>query len=681
MTSIDAQERIAHLAAELRLHNHCYYILDEPTISDFEYDQLLRELQQLETDYPHLARTDSPTQIVGAAPSTTFNPVRHRLPMLSLQNAMDPSEFGEFDARVLRALEVDAVTYACEPKFDGLAIEIVYEHGELTVASTRGDGEVGEDVTANVRTIKAIPLELRATEHWPVPKLLEVRGEVYMPLGAFAAMNEKRQHRGEEPFKNPRNAAAGSLRQLDPAVSATRPLSFYAYALGSIDTAARAAMPSQIDVLKGLKAWRFPVYSNIQRVHGPQAVIQYWQDVLDSRAQLPLEVDGVVIKVDEHRLQVELGHVSRSPRWAIAMKFPPEQQKTRVNRIVLTVGRTGAVTPSADLAPVLVGGVTVSRATLHNEDEVRRKDVREGDWVIVQRAGDVIPEVVRVLTSERSGHERPFVMPTQCPECGHDIHRPSGEAVARCSNQTTCPAQVKEGIKHWASRRAMDIDGLGDKLVEQLVDEHIIENIADLYAISYSTLVTLERFAEKSASNLLAAIDTSKTQPLPRLIFGLGIRLVGAHVAEVLADEFGSIEALKAATIDQLTEVDEVGPKVAASVRTYFEDPDALHMLETLAARGVVFQTTQTPSPGDGSLDGPDLTGTVWVFTGALETVSRDEAGALVKAQGAKVTGSVSKNTTHVVAGPGAGSKLAKAEKLGIPVYSESEFVDLMGID
>lgn len=680
-----AQERVESLSQALRQHNHRYYVLDDPTIDDFEYDQLLRELQTLEVQFPRLARADSPTQRVGSAPSNAFSSVRHRLPMLSLGNAMDADELVEFDARIKRHLASQGapvtgdIEYVCEPKFDGLALELIYEEGSLVCAATRGDGVTGENVTANVRTIGAIPLRLEPFPGLTIPSILEVRGEVYMPLEAFHDMNRRRETAGEAAFKNPRNAAAGALRQLDSSVTAQRPLSFFAYALGVVEGLEGIDIRSQLHVLDVLRAWRMPVYSGIEAVTGPQTVIAYWENTLAKRAALDMAIDGVVVKVNDHTLQATLGDVSRSPRWAIAMKFPPEQQETRINDIIITVGRTGAMTPSADLAPVLVGGVTVSRATLHNEDEIRRKDVRKGDWVIVQRAGDVIPEVVRVLVDKRPPGTEPFVMPTECPECGHRAVRPEGEAVARCGNQTSCGAQLKQRIKHWASRIAMDVDGLGDKLVNQLVDVGLIKDIADLYTLTHSQLADLERLADKSATNLIEALEESKNRPLARLLFGLGIRLVGAHVAEVLADHYRGIEAMQEASLDSLEGVDEVGPKVAASVHDYFDDPAVQSLIERLVNGGVVFRTLDVAvSPPTGGID---LSGQIWVFTGSLEQFSRAEAGQLVKALGAKVTGSISAKTTVVVAGPGAGSKLTKAQELDVQVLSESEFVEMLGME
>ncbi|HIA04587.1 MAG TPA: NAD-dependent DNA ligase LigA [Myxococcales bacterium] len=677
-----AHQRVAELSDLLRSHNHRYYVLANPELSDFEYDQLLLELERLEAHFPQLLSVDSPSQKVGSPISTRFAPYTHRLPMLSLAKAMTSPEVLDFDQRILKQLdelvpEDGRVEYICEPKFDGLAVELIYENGLLVSGSTRGDGVTGEEITPNVKTIGAIPLSIRSDA--PCPGLLEVRGEVYMPLAGFARMNEQRQADGLELYKNPRNAASGSLRQLDSAITAKRPLSFYAYALGVVEGHHGAPVASHMAAMQWLKSMRFPVYSDWIRVlRGADALIDYWQELLNARPQLPMEIDGVVVKVNSYALQRTLGQVSRSPRWAVAVKFPPEQQHTRVNDILITVGRTGALTPSADLAPVLVGGVTVSRATLHNEDEIRRKDVRVGDWVVVQRAGDVIPEVVKVMTEKRSGAELPYCFPTHCPECGAVAIRPEGEAVKRCTNATSCPAQIREAIIHWASRDAMDIDGLGDKLVDQLINAGYIHTLADLYILTYEQLVKLDRFAHKSAQNLVDAIAVTRTKALPKLLFGLGIRLVGVHVAEVLANHFRNMDALRAATLEELQQIDAVGPKVAESVSHYFADPSVQQMLVQLNERGVLFEVMAEAPALSG--DGPDLSGTVWVFTGALEKNSRSDAGALVKALGAKVTGSVSKKTTYLVAGPGAGSKLTKAQDLGVEIMDEATFLKMINL-
>ena len=677
-----AAARVAELSDKLRLHNHRYYVLANPVISDFEYDQMLLELERLEARYPELLSPDSPSQKVGAPISSGFPSYTHRLPMLSLAKAMNAGDVLDFDQRILKQLDELApsdgqVEYICEPKFDGLAVEVVYEKGLLVSASTRGDGVTGEEITANVKTIGAIPLSIRGTA--PCPDLLEVRGEVFMPLAGFSRMNDRRASQGLELYKNPRNAASGSLRQLDSSITSKRPLSFYAYALGVVEGHQSAPVASHMDAMKWLKTLRFPVFSDwIQVVRGSAALVSYWEKLLNARAGLPMEIDGVVVKINSYNLQRELGQVSRSPRWAVAVKFPPEQKHTRINDIIITVGRTGALTPSADLAPVLVGGVTVSRATLHNEDEIRRKDVRVGDWVVIQRAGDVIPEVVRVLLDKRDGSEQPFEFPTHCPECESLAVRPAGEAVKRCTNATSCPAQIREAIIHWASRDAMDIDGLGDKLVDQLISAGYISTLADLYTLTYPQLIALDRFAHKSAQNLLDAIDATRSKPLPKLLFGLGIRLVGAHVAEVLANHFRDMESLRTADLEALQQVDEIGPKVADSLRDYFSDPNVVLLLEQLTERGVIF--VPMPDAPAASADGPDLSGTVWVFTGSLEQYSRSEAASVVKGLGAKVTGSVSSKTTYLVAGPGAGSKLTKAQGLGIEIMDESEFLKMMNL-
>ena len=683
MTPIEAAARVADLSAQLQRHNHAYYVLDAPEIDDFEYDELFRELQRLEAEFPLLARPDSPTQRVGAAPSEKFEPYTHRRPMLSLANAMEPEAVLEFDERLKRHLGEDAppvIDYVCEPKFDGLAMELVYEDGLLTVGGTRGDGTTGENVTHNVRTIRDIPLSLVGTPDFPVPPLLEVRGEVYMRKGDFDTLNERRVAAGEEAYKNPRNVAAGSLRQLDSKITARRALRFFGYGLGEVEGYAGKPLQTQTDVLSALRAWGFQISEDVQVRPGPAEVIAYFEKILGRRRDLPMEIDGVVVKVDNHELQDKLGAVSRSPRWAIAMKFPPEQRETVVREILLTVGRTGAVTPSADLEPVFVGGVTVTRATLHNEDEIRRKDVRAGDHVIVQRAGDVIPEVVRVLTHKRTGAEQEFVMPERCPVCNSPIERPEGEAVARCSNLIDCPAQVKERIRHWCRRGAMDVDGIGDKLVDTLVQVEYVRTVADLYSLTFEQLVDLERLGEKSANNLLAGLAASRTRPLSKFLFGLGIRLVGAHVAEVLADQFHTLQTLMAATIEELEAVNEVGPKVAASVRAYFDDEGAQALIQALLDGGVVPEAVEAPER-DADAGGPDLSGTTWVFTGKLEKMTRDEAGERVKQLGAKVAGSVSKNTTFLVAGPGAGSKLRKATELGVEVMDEDAFVARVNLE
>jgi len=684
LTPLEASAKIVALSERLRHHNRLYYLEGAPEISDFEYDALFRELSALEAAFPELLRPDSPTQRVGAAPSEKFEPYRHRRPMLSLANAMEPEALLEFDARTKRHLGDKApatIEYLCEPKFDGLAMELVYQDGLLVVGATRGDGTTGENVTSNVRTIRNVPLSLKDAPGYPVPPLLEVRGEVLMLKADFEAVNRRREKAGEEPFKNPRNCAAGSLRQLDPRETARRPLTFFGYALGTVEGYTGSPLTTQRAVLDAFAAWGFRIFDDIPLRAGPAEAIAHFERMAERRHTLPMEIDGVVVKVNDQALQERLGAVSRSPRWAIAMKFPPEQRETVVRDILVTVGRTGALTPSADLEPVLVGGVTVSRATLHNEDEVHRKDVRIGDHVIVQRAGDVIPEVVRVVLEKRPENTKAFEMPTACPACDGPVARPKGEAVARCQNPVDCPAQVKERIIHWCRRTTMDVDGIGDKLVSVFVEHKYVRSVADLYRLRFEQLVDLDRLAEKSATNLLEAIAASKRRPLSRFLFALGIRLVGAHVAEVLADHFHTLEALSVAPKEALEAVDEVGPKVAESVRAFFDDPKAQTLLTDLATLGVVPEPVAAPEIAEREADdAADLTGTTWVFTGKLERMSRGEAGALVKARGAKVTGSVSKKTDVVVAGPGAGSKLRKAESLGLSVLDEAEFCAKMGV-
>ncbi|MEC8025833.1 MAG: NAD-dependent DNA ligase LigA [Myxococcota bacterium] len=677
------KKRAQELRTLLQRHNYRYYVLNEPEVDDFVYDELFRELERLEEAHPVLRTPTSPTQRVGSPISSEFTAYTHRMPMLSLQNAMEPESLIDFDARIRRQLPTlepeSPLQYVAEPKFDGLALELVYENGELTVGSTRGNGAVGENITPNVRTIRSIPLNLESTKR-PVPKLLEVRGEVYMRKDDFLRLNERRDAQGLPTYQNPRNTAAGSLRQLDSSITAKRPLRFFAYAMGTLEGYEGPVIQTQLDVLDALRDWKFPVFRDIAAHNGPGLVIDYWQHMLDTRHDLPMEIDGVVVKVNKLDLQNQLGQVSRSPRWAIAMKFPPEQKTTVVRDITITVGRTGALTPSAVLAPVLVGGVTVTKATLHNEDEIRRKDIRIGDHVLVQRAGDVIPEVVKVIVEKRSGDLIPFVMPTVCPACGTPAVRPHGEAVARCGNLVNCPAQIRQGIIHWCSRGALDIDGLGEKLVDQFVTVGYVQTVADLYRLTHAQLTDLERIGDKTAQNLLDAIEESRTRPLHRALFGLGIRLVGAHVAEVLASHFCTIERIATATYDELISVHEIGDKVAQSIRTYFSDPKVIELLEKLRQDRFVFEEIDNTAPTD-AIKGKDLTGTTWVFTGALERFTRDEAAAMVKGLGGKASGSVSKKTSVVVAGPGAGSKLAKAEALGVTVMTEAEFVDHLGID
>ena len=653
---------------QIHYHDYRYYVLDDPEISDAEYDRLFRELEQLEEQYPELVTADSPTQRVGGKPADKFETVEHRQPMLSLENAFSEGEAREFEARLQRFLRrEEGFEYVVEPKMDGVAVNLVYENGHLTIGATRGDGFRGENVTQNLKTVKTIPLVLQ-TDKVPAPSLLEVRGEVYIELEEFKKLNADREAQGEPAFANPRNAAAGSLRQLDPAVTASRPLKMYCYGVGEI---AGREFASHWEVLQTLKDWGLRVNPLIDRCPGIDSAIAYHHRLEGQRHGLPYEIDGVVIKVDSLELQARLGVKTRSPRWALAYKFAATQATTRVLKIIVQVGRTGAVTPTAIMEPVEVGGVTVSRATLHNEAEVARKDVREGDWVLIQRAGDVIPEVVKVITSKRTGREQPFKMPDRCPVCDTPLVRPQGEAVTRCPNPD-CAAQLKRSIRHYAGKGAMDMDGLGEKIVEQLVESGLVQDVADLYRLQVDDLVPLERFAEKSAQNIVAAIGRSKTPSLGRFIYALGIRFVGEATANVLAQHFQTLEALQEATEEELLQVEGVGPQVAGSIREYFQNPKNRALLQKLLAAGVHPQSQKEPQAAP-------LAGKTFVFTGGLAKFSREEAKTLVTAQGGKVASSVSARTDYVVVGQEPGSKYAKAKELGLSILDEAGFEDLVG--
>ena len=667
----EAQAELERLRREIEHHNYLYYVKDAPEITDAEYDRLFRRLLELEAQFPDLVTPDSPSHRVGAPPADEFRPVPHRVPMLSLQNAMDEAEMREFEVRLKRFLGRDEpIAYLIEPKFDGLSAELVYEDGVFVTGSTRGDGFTGEDVTANLRTIRSIPLRLRGAER-PVPRRVEVRGEVILPIARFEELNREREARGEPPFANPRNAAAGSVRQLDPTITASRPLDFYAYAIGTADG---FEVSSQAELLQALRAFGFKVSDLSRRVVGVQAVLEEYRKMLALRDSLPFEVDGTVVKVDSFALQRELGEVSRSPRWAIAFKFPPRREVTRIEQIVVQVGRTGVLTPVAILSPVRIGGVTVRRATLHNEDEIARKGVMERDWVSVQRAGDVIPEVVEVLVHRRDGSERPFRMPDRCPACGGPVVREEGEAARRCVS-ASCPAQRKEHLLHFASKRAMDIEHLGEKLAEQLVDRNLVRDVADLYSLRLEQLLALDRMAEKSAQNVLDAIERSKGRPLAAVLFALGIRQVGEALARDLANHFRSIEALQQASEQELSEVEGVGPVVAQGIRDFFENPANREVIRRLREAGVTMQHTAT------TVENPRIAGRTFVFTGTLQRLTRERAEALVRAHGGKTASSVSKKTNYVVAGAEAGSKLAKARDLGVPVLTEDEFFSMIGGD
>jgi DNA ligase (NAD+) len=662
-------EQAAALRAQLEQHNHSYYVLDQPTVSDAEYDRLFRELQALELAFPELLRPDSPTQRVGGAPLAAFNEVRHATPMLSLNNAFEQEEVEAFDRRVAEALGSPLIEYATEPKYDGLAVSLVYENGLLVSGATRGDGTTGEDVTTNLRTVRSIPLRLHGRH---APASLEVRGEVLMLKADFARLNERQAQLGEKIFANPRNAAAGSLRQLDPRITATRPLTFYAY---GTDVAASGLYTRHSETLDALTQWGFPVTRERRVVIGSAGVLAYFADIGARRSQLPFDIDGVVYKVNLLAAQNTLGFVSRAPRFALAHKFPAEEAETVIEAIEILVGRTGALTPVARLAPVLVGGVTVTNATLHNEDEVRRKDVHIGDTVVVRRAGDVIPEVVRVVAEKRGADAQPFIMPLQCPVCGSDTSKAEDEVIARCTAGLYCPAQRKQALLHFASRRAIEIEGLGDKLVDQLVDRQLVHTPADLYRLTRETLAGLERMAEKSATNLLAAIEKSKQTTLARFIFALGIRTVGESTAQDLARYFGNIDAVMGADNTALQQVPDIGPVVAHSIAGFFGEPHNRSVVQALLDAGVRFEQAAALA-----LDTAGAAyGKTFVLTGALPTLSRDAATQRIRDCGGKVTGSVSKKSDFVVCGADPGSKQVKAVELGIAILDEAGLLNLLG--
>ena len=658
--------RIARLRAQIEQHNHRYYVLDDPNISDAEYDQLFRELQALEAQHPELITPDTPTLRVGGTPLKIFREVQHRTPMLSLNNAFSEAEVRAFDARIREALGVDEVEYAVELKFDGLAVTLTYLDGVFVQGATRGDGSVGEDVTENLRTVRDIPLRLNE----PVAEL-EVRGEVLMFNRDFELLNEAQRARGEKEFVNPRNAAAGSLRQLDSRITAARRLSFFAYGMGRC---AGIELPgehhSQMALLQRLGV---AVAHQRRLVRGASGLLDYFADMGRIRAELPFAIDGVVYKVNDTALQQQLGYVSRAPRFAIAHKFPAEEASTTLLAIEIQVGRTGALTPVARLAPVFVGGVTVTNATLHNEDEIRRKDVRINDVVVVRRAGDVIPEVARVVLEHRPADTRAFVMPSVCPVCGSHVAKAEDEAVSRCTGGLFCPAQRKQALLHFAGRRAMNIDGLGDKLVEQLVDANLVRTPADLYRLGLLAVIELERMGEKSAVNLLAAIEHSKQTTLARFIFALGIRNVGETTAKDLAQHYGSLDKLLAADEADLLQVRDVGPVVAHSIRDFLQEMHNREVIEQLRACGVAWQEHEMRVA-----TGLPLSGKTFVLTGTFSSLSRDAAKEKLEALGAKVSGSVSKKTDYVLAGTEAGSKLDKARELGVTILDEAQFMALL---
>jgi DNA ligase (NAD+) len=661
--SAHARARILH--AELHEHNYRYYSRDDPLIPDAEYDQLLRELQSLEAKHPELVTPDSPTQRVGAAPLKAFGEVHHEVRMLSLDNAFSDDELNDFDRRVCDRLETGQVEYAAEPKLDGLAISLLYQEGTLVRAATRGDGVSGEDVTQNVRTLASVPLKLSGRS---IPEILEVRGEVYISHAGFEALNQQASDEGQKLFVNPRNAAAGSLRQLDPAITARRPLEMFCYGVGKVTGGTLAT--THTDILSQLQGWRLRVYEDVQRVSGVSGCIAYYKRYEQLRQTLPFEIDGVVFKVNHLEQQSSLGFVARAPRWAIARKFPAQERETRVLDIDVQVGRTGALTPVARLEPVFVGGVTVTNATLHNEEEARRKDVRKGDAVIVRRAGDVIPEVVRVIKDKRRRGARKFLLPTTCPVCQSHVVRVEGEAVVRCSGGLFCPAQRKESIKHFASRRALDVEGLGDKLVEQLVDSGLVSHVSDLYNLTVDDLAGLDRMAEKSAANLILALGKSQSTSLERFIFALGIREVGEATAQTLAREFGDLESLMAADIERLEAVHDVGPIVARRILEFFGEQHNREVISKLREAGVHWSAVEKSQA-------QLLAGKTFVLTGTL-SMPRAELKDKLQSLGAKVTGSVSKKTDYVVVGDDPGSKYDKAIKLGVDVLDEMACIEMI---
>jgi DNA ligase (NAD+) len=665
----EAERQIEVLRQQLHYHNHRYYVLDDPEIDDAEYDQLMRRLQELETLFPELITSESPTQRVGAAPVAAFGTVMHSIPMLSLDNAFAPNEIREFDARIKRQIGLSAaVEYVAEPKIDGLAVELCYEDGMFIQGSTRGDGIRGEDVTQNLRTVRTIPLRLRAQAEHPIPRRLEVRGEVYMTKHDFQQLNARRTEEGIPTFANPRNASAGSLRQLDPRITAGRPLTLFCYGVGRLEG---VTFRTHWEMLQALSHWGFKVNPLRQRCTGIEEALAYYTRLREQREELAYEIDGVVIKVNALELQESLGSRSRSPRWAIAYKFEPRTAVTKVKVISVQVGRTGALTPVALLEPVRVAGVEVSRASLHNPDEVARKDVRTGDWVVIQRAGDVIPDIVEVLKERRTGDEKPFQMPDHCPICGSAVVRLEGEVVPRCVG-LVCPAKLKESLVHFASKGGMDIDGLGDKTVDQLVARGLVRDIGDFYRLTKDDVLKLDRMAEKSASNLMAAIERSRQTTLPRLLYALGIRHVGEHVAQVLARHYPQWQDLQRASFEELQAIHEIGPRIAQSLVAFFRDPGNQAVLEKLQRGGV--QVAVAPR----STTDQTLREKTFVFTGGLQSYTREEAKRLVEARGGRVASSVSRSTTYVVAGSDAGSKLDRARELGVSVLSEEELRALL---
>ena len=664
------RQRVLKLRAEIDRHNHRYHVLDNPEIPDAEYDRLMAQLRELEREHPALIVPESPTQRVGGSPVAAFAPVRHHNPMLSLDNAFAREEVMAFDRRVRERLETEReISYACEPKLDGLAVSLTYRKGLLEIAATRGDGSVGEDVTHNIRTIQSVPLRLTG-KSWP--DALEVRGEVFISFAGFKEMNRRAAEKGEKIFVNPRNAAAGSLRQLDPRLAASRPLEIYFYGAGMVE--GRKLPDRHSRVLEALRGWGLRTSPESRVVEGVEGLLAYYDEIGRRRNKLRYQIDGVVYKVDSIAQQRELGFVARAPRWAIAHKFPAEEEMTRVRAIEWQVGRTGALTPVARLDPVFVGGATVSNATLHNIDELQRKDVRAGDTVVLRRAGDVIPEVVRVILEKRPPKTSPVKLPAKCPVCGSDVEREEGEAVARCTGALVCPAQLKESLRHFASRRALDIEGLGSKLVDQLVDQGLVRNAADLFKLDARQFAELDRMGDKSATNLAESLEKSKETTLARFLYSLGIRDVGEATAEALARHFRTLDALRASTVAEIEEVPDIGPITAAHVHAFLAEARNARVINALIESGVRWPEIRTVKSRH-----KDFEGKTFVLTGKLSSMSRDEAGDLVRELGGKVAGSVSKKTDYVVVGEEAGSKLKKASDLGIKILDEDQFLKMVG--
>lgn len=664
------QRRVVRLRAEIDRHNYRYHVLDDPEVSDAQYDRLMAELRALEADHPSLIVTDSPTQRVGGAPVAAFAQVRHRVPMLSLDNAFAREDVAAFDRRIRERLETEReITYNCEPKFDGLAVSLTYRKGLLEVAATRGDGAVGEDVTHNIRTIKSVPLRL--TGKTP-PGLIEVRGEVLMSIPGFREMNRVAAEKGDKTFVNPRNAAAGSLRQLDPKLAASRPLEAFFYGTGAIE--GRKMPGRHSEMLAMLRELGLRTSPESRVVEGVDGLMAYYDGIGRRRGALRYQIDGVVYKVDSLALQRELGYVARAPRWAIAHKFPADEEMTRVRAIEWQVGRTGALTPVARLDPVFVGGATVSNATLHNIEELQRKDVRVGDTIVLRRAGDVIPEVVKVIAEKRPPDAQVVQLPQKCPVCGSDVERGEGEAIARCTGALVCPAQLKESLRHFASRRAMDIEGLGSKLVDQLVDLGLVRNAADFYRIGVSQFAELDRMGEKSAAKLVKALEHSKSTTLARFLFALGIRDVGEATSEAAARHFRTLDALRAATTAEIEEVPDIGPITAAHIHAFMAEPRNSGVIDDLVTLGIRWPEISAPTARSGA-----FAGKTFVLTGRLASLSRDEAGDIIREMGGTVSGSVSRKTDFVVAGEDAGTKLRKATELGLRILDEDEFLEMTG--